>query len=182
MTLDEAIAIILELRAEAARLSGLLRAYGYVEPQPVDAPSDKQVDTLITLVTSKYPQLRGIDKQQFERALAFFARVHRPDKVNRTYHLSFWKDFCRTEYLSKQALPPEMSDASFVAAAIVSGIKYEPLDPRSVSAVNLALSMSFAQPSNAWRHTLEHGVPDPVEPYRPPPRPTQTNLILGLNR
>jgi hypothetical protein len=179
---------IRELEAEVARLSRLLRTYGYVEPAPVDAPTEKDIDALIAIIRGRYPWLVDLPdavtfRSQFSRALTFFSRVHRAERPNTSYALSYWVNFARREWFSKQALAAAMTDNAFVAAAVASRIGHEPLDPRSCGSANLAIGEAFAgQPSAAWRETLKHGVPEPVEPRLPrqETRFIQTSVVEGL--
>ncbi|MGO8974345.1 MAG: hypothetical protein ACLPTZ_02560 [Beijerinckiaceae bacterium] len=129
-------------------------------------------------VAAAYPRLRCQDdeRDQFRRALRFFAFVFRPDKVNTQYAASFWIDTAR-EWLRRQGYSDTtMQLKALVGAAVASGILFEPLD-QFPFAINLGLSLgSASKPSNAWRDTLRNGIPEPVEPRRPRPCGVEQNI------
>ncbi|MGO9049742.1 MAG: hypothetical protein ACLP19_05855 [Xanthobacteraceae bacterium] len=173
-----------ELEAENFRLRAMLAKAGVVLPPPVDLPTDLELDLLIARVTEKYRVLWWPDdaqtfRDQFKRAIEFFAHAQRSDKVNTSYATSFWLDACKS-WLDGQGRPRDMMFAPFVAAAICSGILYEPFDQPSVC--NLGLQLGGAgRPSSAWRNSLKQ-IPEPSEPMRPRPsaRLIQTNIVESM--
>ncbi len=173
---------VAELHRENARLRSQLSAAGVPLLPPADLPDEAELDKLIASVGAAYSRLRCVadERDQFRRAMRFFAFVYRPEQVNTQYAASFWIDTAR-EWLRRQGYSDTtIGLRAFVAAAIASGIKYEPLDEYPFG-VNLGLSLGGAgRPSSAWRDVLAAGtVPSPVAPRRPRPRVVETNIAIS---
>ena len=170
---------IRQLETENTRLRAMLARAGVtILPEP-DLPNSEELDRLLKMVERAEPRLKcpegskeviAINREQFANAIHFLCFVYRVDKPNNSYAASVWVDGCR-EWLRSQAIhPSEMSLRPFVAAALASGIVYEPLSEYPFG-VNLGISLGSAtRPSTAWRDVvLRNGIPSPVEPkYRRP--------------
>jgi hypothetical protein len=173
------------LMSENAALRSRLRAAGLLAP-PADLPNEDEVNQLLTLVESTHPVLRPGPNEKnyahhFINALHYLTFAYRKDDFSH-YAASVFIDEA-SSWLSRFDISGGTSLRAFVAAAIVSRVKYAPLDQYPFG-IELGLSLGGSgQAIAAWRETLSAGkVPPPTEPKRhTTTRVQQLNLTPNIS-
>jgi hypothetical protein len=170
---------------ENAMLRSRLRAAGLLAP-PADLPNADEVSQLLTLVETTHPVLRPAPteektfSQHFVNALHYLAFAYRKEDFSR-YSASVFLDEA-SSWLSRFEIAGGTSLKAFMAAVVVSHVRYSPLNQYPFGLeLGLALGGS-GQPIAAWRETLSAGcVPPPTEPKRHTTTTVQQlNLTSGI--
>jgi hypothetical protein len=160
---------IAALMNENAALRSRLRAAGLLAPS-CDLPNQDEVHQLLTLVETTHPVLLPVlneknHNKHFCNGLHYLSFAYRRDDFS-PYATSVFLDECNS-WLQRFDISGGTSLRAFLAAAIVSQIKYAPLDQYPFG-IELGLSLGGSgQALAAWRETLSAGkVPPPTEPKR----------------
>jgi hypothetical protein len=164
-----------------AELEARLRSAGLMPP-PADLPSPAETDRLLDIVTSAWPKLvPAIDEPSdfragFSSALHFCCFVQRVDRLNQERGAGYFAGQANA-WCTRYGIIGRISDKSFTAAAVASGIRTSALS-RWPFDVEFALGLgTAAAPSNAWRSVLENGSPPPLE-LRRLATPVRTEMIF----
>ena len=164
---------IAELETEVAGLKSRLRAAGLMPP-PADLPDDDQLDALIEIALSAHEKLQPPPaeaptyRRHFANAVTYFAFAHRLDRLNSKHALSMHVD-AAAAFLRRFNIDGGVSLRPLVAAAVVSNIKFSPLNRLPFDLEIAVDPMSdVSQPSSAWRDVLSSGkAPEPTPLARP---------------
>jgi hypothetical protein len=159
---------ITALQQENFRLRAMLQRHGIAIPPPFDLPNDAELETLAKLVGNAYPVLRceGKDElDQFHNAIAYLCWAYRTDTLATEYSAAVWFGDAFKEWAANRGYSDvKMSLKPFTAAAVVSGVKFSPIDSHyPYISFGLALG-SIGVASTAWRDTLRtRSLPKPTE-------------------
>lgn len=169
---------IAELEATVAGLESRLRALGALPPL-WHAPSDEEIDALISLVVGAYPNLAPREigyRVQFVNSLHALAYMRRRSdgRLNRDYGVQWFTDEA-SHFCKHYGIRGNVGLHAFCAAVICDRVPFSGVFPF----VEVALEIGgTSKPMSLWRQTLSDGLLAPSPPRRPPTRLPQQGTIV----